>query len=177
MPGQIPMIDRRSAPSATSAARADRRARILVVEDHAFVRAGILALLSGQPDLVCCGEADSIATARAAVATQQPDVVLLDLNLRDGQAIELIGALRLEHPDSKVLVLSQLDESVYAPKALQAGAKGYVMKEMAADRLLDALRIVIGGKMFLSDEMASMLAVNPARTTKPNLPRAWPDKS
>jgi DNA-binding NarL/FixJ family response regulator len=175
-PRQLPVIDRQTVPNAVVAARSDRRARILVVEDHAFVRAGILGLLSGQPDLTCCGEAESIAGARAAVATQKPDVVLLDLSLRDGQALDLIGILRLEYPDAKVLVLSQWDESVYAPKALQAGARGYIMKEMAADRLLEALRIVVAGKMFLSDEMVSRLTIDLTQAAKANPLRPRSDK-
>jgi DNA-binding NarL/FixJ family response regulator len=139
----------------SGAARADRKARILVVEDHAFVREGIVRLLNGQPDLICCGETDSIAASRLAVAERQPDLILLDLNLKDGLALEMVGWLRLEFPDSRILVLSQLDEAQYAPKALQAGAKGYIMKETATADLLDAIRIVLSGRTYLSAAMAS----------------------
>jgi DNA-binding NarL/FixJ family response regulator len=154
MPGAI----LQPAAAVIGAARADRRARILVVEDHEFVRAGIVGLLNGQPDFFCCGECDTVGGARLAVAQCKPDLILLDLNLKDGHALELIGGLRLEFPECNILVLSQLDEAIYAPKVLQSGARGYLMKEAASEKLFEALRAVLSGGTYLSQEMTGKMA-------------------
>jgi DNA-binding NarL/FixJ family response regulator len=155
MCGPLPGAHGQAAPAAIAAARADRRARILVVEDHEFLRSGIIGLLDAQPDLICCGESDTMAGTRLAVAQAKPDLILLDLNLKDGQALEFIGDLRLEFPDAKILVLSQLDEAIYAPRVLRAGAKGYIMKEAASENLFDAVRVVLSGGTYLSSAMAA----------------------
>ena len=128
-----------------------------MVEDDPFVRGGILCLINGQADLTCCGEAGSIAGTPLAVAAQKPDVVLLDLKLEDGEAFDLINSLRRQFPNVPVLVLSQHDEKFYAERALQAGARGYVMKEAATEYLLSALRLVLDGKTYLSPAMTARL--------------------
>jgi DNA-binding NarL/FixJ family response regulator len=128
-----------------------------VVEDDPFVRGGIVRLVNGQTDLACCGEAGSIAETPMAVAAQKPDVVLLDFKLEDGEAFDLINSLRGKFPKLPILVLSQYDERFYAEKALQAGARGYVMKEAATEHLLSALRTVLDGKIYLSPAMTARL--------------------
>jgi DNA-binding NarL/FixJ family response regulator len=134
--------------------------RVLVVEDDAFVRGGIVRLVNGQADLTCCGEAGSIAETVLAVAAQKPDVVSLDLKLADGDACDLINSLRRQFPNVPVLVLSQYDEKFHAERALQAGARGYVMKEAAAENLLSALRTVLAGKIYLSPAMTARVSEN-----------------
>ena len=116
-----------------------------------------MQLLQGQPGLVCCGEAGSIAATVVTVTDQKPDLVLLDLRLSDGEAFELIGVLARDFPTVRVLVLSQYDEQLYAEKALRSGAKGYVMKEAAADQLLAAVRLVLAGGIYLSPGMSARL--------------------
>lgn len=130
---------------------------MLVVDDDPFVRGGIVRLVNGQTDLACCGEAGSIAATAMAVAARKPDVVLLDLKLEDGEAFDLISSLRRQFPKLPLLVLSQFDEKIYAERALQAGARGYVMKEAATEHLLGALRMVMGGKVYLSPLMTARL--------------------
>ena len=132
-----------------------QKSRILVVEDDPFVRGGIVRLINGQTDLACCGETGSIAAALPAVAAQKPDLVLLDLKLPEGEAFDLINSLRQQYPNVPILILSQYDEKFYAERALQAGASGYLMKETATEHLLSALRIVLGGKIYLSPAMTA----------------------
>ena len=104
------------------------KARILVVDDDHFMREGLVRLINRQPDLFCCGQADSIAATPLATASQRPDLVLLDLQLKDGESLELINSLKAQFSKTSVLVLSQGDELLFAEKALRAGARGYVMK-------------------------------------------------
>jgi DNA-binding NarL/FixJ family response regulator len=137
--------------------RLEQKPRILVVEDHPFVREGIVALINGQADLICCGESDSIADTLAVMTEQKPNLVLLDLRLKDGEAFELIKMLKLQFPEVAVLILSQCDEALYAEKALRVGAKGYIMKQEAAEDLLDAIRTVLLGKIYVSRAMKGQL--------------------
>jgi DNA-binding NarL/FixJ family response regulator len=136
---------------------APRKLRILVVEDDAFVRGGIVRLINGQNDLACCGEADTVVATPAAVAAQKPDLALLDLRLEDGTALELISRLKKQFPQVPVLVLSHFDEKFYAPQTLQAGARGYLMKEAATEHLPEAIRMVMDGKIYLSPAMTAYL--------------------
>jgi DNA-binding NarL/FixJ family response regulator len=133
------------------------KARVLIVEDDPFVRSGLADLLDGQGDLVCCGQEGSLAGAARAVAQVQPDLVLIDLQLEDGDSLGLIHSLRFQYPHLATLVLSHQDEALYAPQALQAGAQGYLMKEAAAEHLLSAISKVLAGKTYLSEAMAARL--------------------
>lgn len=152
------------------------KARVLVVEDNLFVRQGIIAMINRQPDLVCCGETDGIASTPSLVIEHKPDLVLLDLRLKDGESFGLVAALKLEWPEIPVLMLSQCDETFYAEKALQAGARGYVMKQRAVDDLLGAIRTVLGGEVYLSREMTTYISDKAAANLKsqPLLPRQYP---
>ena len=152
-----PSLGPHLSPASLAGNPGPEQARVLVVEDDPFVRGGIVCLINGHADLTCCGEAGSIAAAPTAVAAQKPDVVLLDLRLEDGEAFDLINSLRRQFPNVPILVLSQYDEKFYAERALQAGAKGYVMKEAATEHLLSALRTVLEGKVYLSPAMTARL--------------------
>ena len=132
-----------------------RHSKILIAEDHPLVRDGILALLRQQPDLQCCGEADSIFTTLTYVALKQPDLLLLDLRLQDGDAFELIRVLTLKYPSLRILVLSQCDEKIYADKSIAAGARGFLMKQNAPMELANAIRTVLAGKIYRSQELAA----------------------
>jgi DNA-binding NarL/FixJ family response regulator len=138
-----------------------RKARIFVAEDHLFVRQAMVSLINNQPDLVCCGEDDNIASTPANLARRKPDLLLLDLRLKDGEALPLITALRFRYPDLYILVLSQCDETVYAEKVLRAGANGYLMKQEAAEEVLNAMRVVLRGKQYLSRAMDRHLFHHP----------------
>jgi DNA-binding NarL/FixJ family response regulator len=149
------------------------KARILVVDNNAFVREGLICLLDGQPDLFCCGEADSIASASAIVTKCKPDLVLTDLRFKDGEAFELINSLALGPSKPAILVLSQCDETLFAERALQAGARGYVMKGEAVNELLGAIRTVLRGRVYLSPNMSARLV---QRVLKPGLRSADTEK-
>jgi DNA-binding NarL/FixJ family response regulator len=142
------------------------KARVLVVEDNQFVREEIVRMIDSQADLACCGQADSMASIPAAVASCHPDLVLMDLRFRDGEAIGLMNTLAMGQAKPKILVLSQCDELLYAERVLQAGAKGYVMKVEAVDELLVAIRTVLRGKVYLSSAMSARLV---QRVLKPGL--------
>ena len=135
-------------------ARVSAQARILVVEDPPFVRESLVRLINGQSDLACCGEADSLAAAPEVVGARMPNLVLLDLKLTDGESFPLIALLRHQFPAVAVLIFSQYDEQSYAPRALQHGAQGYIMKEAASEELLNAIHVVLSGRTFLSPAMA-----------------------
>jgi DNA-binding NarL/FixJ family response regulator len=141
----------------TAKARSKGKAQILVVEDHPLVRAGLMELIRSQPDLTCSGTADNTAVAKQLVEQCQPDLMLLDLRLKSGDALDLIKSMRAEHPEMKVLVLSQYDELVFAERALRAGASGYIMKENATDEVLRAVRKVLAGELYFSEKVAAAL--------------------
>jgi DNA-binding NarL/FixJ family response regulator len=122
--------------------------RVLIVDDHPIVRAGLRALLDEQPDLEACGEATTSREALEAVTRLKPDVALVDVALGGETGLELIGQLKAEVPNLAVLVLSMHDELLFAERALRHGADGYVMKHEPTDRLLTAIRQVLGGKTF-----------------------------
>ena len=130
-----------------------RRWRVLIVDDHPLVRMGLRGLLEGEPDLLVCGEASSLAEALLGVRALQPDLVVTDLSLGDGNGLELIKRLLSQHPQVKVLVCSMHDERLFALRALGAGACGYVSKEEAGRHVVDAVRSCLRGGVWLSPAM------------------------
>ena len=131
--------------------------RILVVDDHSIVRHGLTLLLKREADLDVCGEAGSFDEAIAAVAEQQPEVVLVDITLKDRSGLDLIKELIVRHPGIRCLVLSMHDEAEYADRALRAGARGYVMKEDADEVVVQAIRHVLKGEIYVSPVMSNRL--------------------
>jgi DNA-binding NarL/FixJ family response regulator len=130
---------------------------ILVVDDHPLLRAGLIQFIDRQMDMTCRGEADSAASCQSAVQSLKPDLVLLDLRLRDEDGLELIKSLKSQYPKLLILVISQCDEMLYAERALRAGARGYIMKEEATDEVLLAMRSVLNGELYLSRKLAIRL--------------------
>ena len=124
--------------------------RILVVDDHPVLREGLAHVISTAEDLSVCGMAGSVQEALQAVESQAPDLVLTDLILPGRSGLELVKDLRAIHPELPVVVLSMHDEMIYAERCLAAGARGYIMKEAAAEHLLDAIRQVLAGGVFAS---------------------------
>lgn len=132
------------------------RRRVLIVDDHPIVRQGLKRMIDAEDDLEVCGEADSEPNARTAVRDLDPDIVIVDLSLQDGDGLELVRAVHAHHPEVPMLVLSMHDEAIYAERMLAEGASGYIMKQAAADQLLTALRTVLQGDTYLSAEMAAV---------------------
>jgi DNA-binding NarL/FixJ family response regulator len=132
--------------------------RILLVDDHPLVREWLANLIHQQPDLTVCGETESAPTAVAAVASAKPDLVIADINLKNSSGIELIKNLKEWHPNIPVLVLSMHDESLYAERVFRAGAHGYVNKRETAQKMIEAIRRVLEGKLYVSERTAEILA-------------------
>ena len=133
------------------------KARIFTVDDHPVFLEGVVGLINQQNDLICCGHAGTIAEAQGALAECEPDLLLLDLKLGNGDGLEFIKLLKAQYPDLRILVLSQFDEVLYAQRALQAGALGYLMKECAAQELLTAVRTVLAGDYYVSRKITVLV--------------------
>jgi DNA-binding NarL/FixJ family response regulator len=134
---------------------APTKIRVLVVDDHPFFRTGIVHWLNQQPELTCCGEAGSIGQARKAVAELKPHVTLLDLHLPDGDGLDLCMELSQYNPELRILCLTHRDENTFAHRALRAGARGYVMKSEATERVLAGILAVMKGEIFVSRQVAA----------------------
>jgi DNA-binding NarL/FixJ family response regulator len=134
-----------------------RKARILIVDDHPLFRHGIADLINSEPDLEICGEADSAPSALEAIRHLEPDLVTIDISLRGANGIELLKSIKAEHARLPLLVLSMHDESLYALRALRAGARGYIMKQEALDRVMSAIRQVICGDLYVSPSMSGRM--------------------
>ena len=142
--------------SASSAQRKPKN-RILVVDDHPLLREGVSALINRQDDLACCGEARNADEAHSEVLRLKPDLMLLDLRLGNGDGIECIKSLKAQVPTLRILILSQFDETLYAERALRAGALGYIMKEYATEEVLSAIRAVLAGEYYVSRKIAVLV--------------------
>jgi DNA-binding NarL/FixJ family response regulator len=132
--------------------------RILLVDDHPLVREWLANLIHQQPDLTVCGETENAPAAAAAVASAKPDLVIADIHLKNSSGIELIKDLKERHPNIPVLVLSMHDESLYAERVFRAGAHGYVNKRETAQKMIEAIRRVLEGKLYVSEGTAEILA-------------------
>ncbi|MBI3885938.1 MAG: response regulator transcription factor [Opitutae bacterium] len=145
----------RSAPTS-----APVRRRVLVVDDHPFMRAGLAQLINQQADLLVCGEAGNPAEAARELTRCSPDLVLTDITMPGRSGLEFIKDLHAAHPKLAVLVVSMHDESIYAERALRAGARGYIMKEAGGENLLAAIRQILRGEIYVSGAMAARLLEN-----------------
>ena len=135
-----------------------QKSKVLVVDDHPLVREWLSNLINQQSDLEVCGEADNAAKALQIIGGVDPAVAIVDISMDGGSGLELIKNIKATHPNVMVIVLSMHDETLYAEPALRAGARGYVMKREATKRVLEAIRSVLAGKLYLSDKMAMMMA-------------------
>src|SRR5271167_187186 len=113
--------------------------RILVVDDHPIVRQGLALLINREPDMLVCGEAEEAMGALHVLASARPDVVIVDISLTGPDGLDLLKNIRTTHPTLPVLILSMHDESIYAERALRAGANGYIMKQVATEKVLVAV--------------------------------------
>lgn len=137
---------------------AKRTTRILIVDDHPIVREGLTSLLSKQPDFEICGEADDIPHALRLVAETRPHVVTVDISLKSGSGLELIRRISEADRSIRMVACSLYDETLYAERALQAGARGYVNKHEATRTIVNAIRQILDGKTYLSERMSERLA-------------------
>jgi DNA-binding NarL/FixJ family response regulator len=133
------------------------RRRLLVVDDHPIVRQGIRALVEQQGDLKVCGEAGSYREALEAAHGERPDVAIVDISLEGSDGLELTKALRAHYPKMPILVMSMHDESLYAERVLRAGANGYLMKQEVASKVVEAVRCVLAGKVYLSERVGQRI--------------------
>jgi DNA-binding NarL/FixJ family response regulator len=133
------------------------RCRVLLVDDHPIVRQGLAQLINQEPDLAVCGEASDGSEAISLIASSTPDVVLVDISLSDRSGIELLKDIRARFPEVATLALSMHDETLYAERALRAGARGYIMKEEATEKVMNAIRRVKAGEIALSERMATRM--------------------
>src|SRR5690349_4022356 len=134
-----------------------KRARVLIVDDHPPVREALALRIGRQPDLEVCGEAADMAEALGLLADTRPDVAVVDITLKSGDGIDLIKRIRDRDDHVRVVVWSMHAESLYAERALRAGALGYVNKDQATDTIVEAIRRVRDGKVWLSEAMAERM--------------------
>jgi DNA-binding NarL/FixJ family response regulator len=132
--------------------------KVLVADDHAVVRRGLQQILAETPDILVAGEASTAQEVIDLVRAQRWDVVILDVSLRGASGIELLADLRREHPDLRVLVLTVYSEEQYAVRAIRAGAAGFLTKESAPEKLIEAVRKIASGGRYVSAELAETLA-------------------
>src|ERR1700676_654625 len=140
-----------------SQSQAVTKKRILVVDDHPIVRQGLTLLINREPDLVVCGEAEEAMGAMHVLASARPDVLIVDISLNGPDGLDLLKNVRISHSSLPVLILSMHDESIYAERALRAGANGYIMKQEATDKVLVAVRRILNGEIYVSDRIASKM--------------------
>lgn len=140
------------------------RKRVLIVDDHPVFRRGVAALVNEQDDLIVCGEAESAMAALEALRQLKPDVVLMDVNMPGANGIELIKMALAEHPKLIILILSMHSESLYALRALRAGAKGYVQKAEALTSVITALRKVLNDGIYVSPRFTERLIFKAVRS-------------
>jgi DNA-binding NarL/FixJ family response regulator len=136
------------------------RKRIFLVDDHPLVREWLTNLINQQADLTVCGEAETGAQALQAITESKPDIAIVDIALKDSSGIELIKDLKQSCAAVVVLVLSMHEESHYAERALRAGARGYIMKRETSRKIIGAIRQVIEGRMYVSEDVAASMAAH-----------------
>jgi DNA-binding NarL/FixJ family response regulator len=131
--------------------------RILIVDDHPLISKGLTQLINGEKDLEVCGDASDINAAIEKIALLKPHAIIVDISLKSSSGIDLLKAVKTRHPGLPALVYSMHDESVFAERALKAGAKGYLMKDQPAEILLEALRKILEGNVYFSDKIITKL--------------------
>ena len=133
------------------------KTRIFIVDDHPLLRRGLAELINQEADKTFCGEAEDSPTAMKLISQVKPDLVIVDISLKGYNGIELIKNIKAFDPKIQILVLSMHDESVYAMRVLRAGAKAYVMKQEVVDKVMEAVRRIRAGKVFVSERVASRM--------------------
>jgi DNA-binding NarL/FixJ family response regulator len=143
--------------------------RILLVEDPPIFIAGLKELINQEPDLEVCGEASDITEAWRQIQSLQPEMVIVDITLKGRNGIELIHDINRENPDLLILVLSMHEESLYGERALTAGARGYIMKQETSSSIVQAIRCVLGGEIYASNNLMRVILGRIAKQPNPNI--------
>jgi DNA-binding NarL/FixJ family response regulator len=133
------------------------RKKLLIIDDHPMMRQGLAQLINNESDLEVCAEAENGRQAMDAISTAHPDLVLLDITLPDKNGLELIKDIQSLYPGLSVLVISMHEESLYAERVLRAGGRGYIMKQEGGRKLMEAIRRVLDGKIYVSERMSSTI--------------------
>jgi DNA-binding NarL/FixJ family response regulator len=144
--------------SSNASVSAPRKHRIFLVDDHPLVREGLTNLINEQNDLIVCGEAEDSGGAITGIAKTRPDVVLVDISLKNESGLELVKNLESQFPLVALIVLSMHDEALYAERALRAGARGYVMKRESTKSVLASIRRVLEGGVYVSERVVNSMA-------------------
>ena len=144
-----------------------KKFRVLLVDDHPIVRQGLALIIDREPDLCVCGEAEGAHTAFHAITTLRPDIVVLDISLSGPDGLDVLKELRLKTSSLPVLILSMHDESIYAERAMRAGANGYIMKQEATEKVLVAIRRILQGDVYLSDRLTTTMLQHYVRGSSP----------
>jgi DNA-binding NarL/FixJ family response regulator len=142
--------------------------QILLIDEHSLVRRGLRSLIEQESDLRVCAEAENASEGLEKIQNNRPDLVILDFSLKGAGGVELIRAIRQEHPESAVLVVSSQDERLYAERSLRAGALGYVMKDARDGVFLEAIRRVLEGRIFVSPALNQYLLKNLSQGNPPS---------
>jgi len=130
---------------------------VFVVDDHPIVRQGLTLLINRESDLAVCGEGEEMHSALRAIQAARPDILIVDISLNGPDGLELLKNIRITSPRLPVLILSMHDESIYAERALRAGANGYIMKQEATEKVLVALRRILSGEIYVSDRVGNSM--------------------
>jgi DNA-binding NarL/FixJ family response regulator len=144
------------------------KAKVFLVDDHALVREHLTALIQAQDDLAVCGEAEEASTALSLIGQHEPDLVVLDISLRQSSGLDLLEGLKKLRRKPAVLVLSMHEERLYAERSFRAGALGYITKEDATVNIIRAMRQVLLGQSYLSERIAEQMREQ-SRAIQPNL--------
>ena len=142
------------------------KTRILVADEHPLLRHGIVAFINSQPDMIACGEADCISSIRAKLAETRPHLLVIGLRLGTGDSLEFVKGLKAQNPGLLILVYSAFEESIFAERALRAGANGYLMKKAIKEELLTAIRDVLRGQIYVSRDLAMRAFQKSIETTQ-----------
>jgi DNA-binding NarL/FixJ family response regulator len=141
----------------------ENKKEVFIVDDHPIVRDGLIKIINHEKDLEVCGEADEPQEALKSISQRRPDVIIIDITLKNSDGIELTKSLKARYPTLPVIVLSMHDELIYAERALRAGASGYLMKEVVSDKITVAIRTVLTGEIYVSNKMAKRMLRKHAR--------------
>ncbi len=137
--------------------KSEQKSKVFLVDDHPLVREWLSQLIQRETDLMVCGEAEDTQDAVAKIGDTKPDVVIADISLKTTHGLELVKDLQAQFPKLPVLVLSMHDESLYAERVLRAGAMGYITKQESTRKVLQAIRQVLGGQIYVSEKMAARM--------------------